>query len=80
MREERHNYFERHFGFRSDSIPSVEFLDDDLLRDLARDTGLKWKVYRPWYGWRWHLRPWRAWIKRRRPPSRFQVLVGSWTT
>ncbi len=78
MREERHKYFESQFGFRSDSIPSVEYLYDDLLLELERDLGLSWHMYQPWYGWHWHLRPWKAWLKRSRPPSRFQILVGSW--
>jgi SAM-dependent methyltransferase len=80
MREERHRHFETQFGFRSDSIPSQEFLYDDLLLELARDLGLRWRVYRPWYGWRWHLRPWQARLKRSRPPSRFHILVGSWAS
>src|SRR5579864_8611369 len=37
MREERHQQFEKTYGFRSDSIPSVEFLWDELLEELARD-------------------------------------------
>jgi SAM-dependent methyltransferase len=79
MLEERHRCFEAKYGFRSDSIPSVEFLHDELLEDLSRRLHLRWRVYRPWYGWRWHLRPWKARLKRERPPSRFRILVGSWT-
>jgi ubiquinone/menaquinone biosynthesis C-methylase UbiE len=78
MKEERHRYFEAKYGFRSDSIPSIEFLHDALLADLADRFHLRWKVYRPWYGWKWHLRPWKARLKRARPPSRFHILVGSW--
>ncbi len=78
MREERHRYFEAQYGFRSDSIPSIEFLDDALLARLEGSLGLKWKIYRPWYGWKWYLRPWKARIKGTRPPSRFHILVGSW--
>jgi ubiquinone/menaquinone biosynthesis C-methylase UbiE len=77
MREERHQQFAAQYGFRSDSIPSIEFLDEPLLRSLSRDLGLKWKIYRPWYGWQWHLRPWKARLLGRRPPSRFWILVGS---
>ncbi len=79
MREERHKYFKSHFGFRSDSIPSIEFLDDSQLEDLSGFLGIRWKVYKPWYGWRWHLRPWKARLTGARPPSRFQILVGSWS-
>jgi ubiquinone/menaquinone biosynthesis C-methylase UbiE len=78
MREERHKQFERRFGFRSDSIPSIEYLDERMLRDLARDANLHWRIHRPWYGWRWRLRPLRAWLARRRAPSRFWILEGTW--
>ncbi len=79
MREERHHYFEAAYGFRSDSIPSVEFLHDSVLAEIAGHVGLKWSLYQPWYGWKWHLRPWRARLKRKRPPSRFCILVGHLT-
>ena len=78
MREERHREFKARYGFRSDSVPSREFLYDGELRELARILALQWKVYRPWYGLRWHLRPWKARLTGRRPPSRFNILVGRW--
>jgi SAM-dependent methyltransferase len=76
MAAERHADFERRYGFRSDAIPSIEFLDQPTLRALERRFDLRWTVYRPWYGWRWHLRPVKAWLARRRPPSRFWILAG----
>ncbi|HEY7387470.1 MAG TPA: class I SAM-dependent methyltransferase [Bryobacteraceae bacterium] len=76
MAAERHAEFQERYGFRSDAIPSIEFLDEPTLRALAQRFGLRWSVYRPWYGWRWHLRPVRAWLTRRRPPSRFWILAG----
>ncbi len=78
MRDERHRQFEAQYGFRSDSVPSMEYLDHAMLATLQEDLNLRWQVYRPWYGWKWHLRPWRARLARRRPPSRFWILVGSW--
>ena len=77
MREERHRYFERTYGFRSDSIPSVEFLWHGLLRELENELSIRWRIHRPWYGWAWQMRPWKARLARRRPPSRFWILVGS---
>jgi SAM-dependent methyltransferase len=77
MRTERHATFERQFGFRSDALPSIEFFDRQMLTDLSRELALSWKIYRPWYGWRWHLRPLKARIKRQRPPSSFWILVGT---
>lgn len=76
MRTERHAMFERQFGFRSDAVPSVEFFDRQMLADLSRELSLSWQIHRPWYGWQWHLRPLKARIKRRRPPSSFWILVG----
>jgi SAM-dependent methyltransferase len=76
MVAERHADFMRRYGFRSDAIPSIEFLDEPGLRELSRSLGLRWSVHRPWYGWKWHLRPWKAWLRGPRPPSRFWILVG----
>ena len=79
MQRERHERFEALYGFRSDSIPSLEYLYDSLLEQLSRDLGLSWQIHRPWYGWRWHLRPWKARLGGQRPPSRFWILVGSFS-
>jgi SAM-dependent methyltransferase len=76
MVADRHAGFLERYGFRSDAIPSIEFLDEPGLDALARALSLRWTVHRPWYGWQWHLRPWKAWLTRRRPPSRFWILTG----
>jgi ubiquinone/menaquinone biosynthesis C-methylase UbiE len=76
MREERHRFFGEAYGFRSDSVPSREYLDDGLLRDLARALDIRWDRHRPWYGPSWHLRPLKARLTGGRPPSRFHILVG----
>jgi ubiquinone/menaquinone biosynthesis C-methylase UbiE len=76
MVAERHADFYKRYGFRSDAIPSIEFLDEETLRTLARTLPLRWEIYQPWYGWRWHIRPVKARLQRRRPPSRFWILVG----
>lgn len=76
MVAERHADFERRYGFRSDALPSMEFLDEACLRDLSRALRIEWTIYRPWYGWKWHLRPWRARLSGARVPSRFWILVG----
>ena len=39
---------------------------------------LSWEIYKPWYGWKWALRPWKARLRRQRPPSRFWILVATW--
>jgi SAM-dependent methyltransferase len=76
MIAERHADFERRYGFRSDAVASIEFLDEPRMRELADALHLRWITYRPWYGWSWHMRPAKAWLARRRPPSRFWIFVA----
>ena len=76
MRRERHQQFQKKYGFASDSLASIEYFDEEMLATLARDLGIAWTVYRPWYGWQWALRPWKARWKGQRPPSRFWILRG----
>ena len=80
MRAERQVFFERQHGFLSEALGSIEFLDEPMLRDLARDLKLTWRVHKPWYGFGWMLRPWKARIAGRRPPSRFWTLEGTFQT
>jgi SAM-dependent methyltransferase len=80
MRTERHLQFQAQYGFASDSIPNLEYLYESQLAELSRDLGLKWRIYQPWYGWKWHLRPLKARLQGRRPPSRFCVLEASLST
>jgi ubiquinone/menaquinone biosynthesis C-methylase UbiE len=76
MIAERHANFYERYGFRSDAMPSIEFLDKDILKSLADSFGLRWTIHRPWYGWQWRLRPLKARLKGRRPPSQFWILAG----
>lgn len=75
MAAERHADFEQRFGTRSDSVPSIEYLTPRLLDDACRRLGLRRSMTHPWYGVQWALRPWKARVRRRRPPSRFKVIV-----
>jgi SAM-dependent methyltransferase len=77
MIAERQVAFARDHGTRSDALPSVGYLTWAMLRDLGRELGLRWRVIRPWYGWRWALRPWRARLLRKREPSTFALLVAN---
>jgi hypothetical protein len=76
MRAERHDEFERRYGFRSDALPSLEYFDEATLAALAEQLNIQWSVHRPWYGWKWWGRPWKARLLGRRPPSRFWILDG----
>ena len=80
MREERHQQFEEQHGFRSDSVPSMEYIDEAMLKRLTKELNVHWKIHRPWYGLPWHTRPLKAWWRRNRAPSRFWLLGGSWGT
>lgn len=76
MAEERHRYFLARYGFRSDAMPSLEFLDEAALAKLSKDVQITWRRFRPWYGWKWHVRPLKARLRNQRPPSRFWILTG----
>jgi len=76
MKAEKHAQFQAQYGFRSDALPAKEYLHEMLLAELSRDLHLRWTIHQPWYGWKWHLRPWRARLKGLRPPSRFCILVA----
>lgn len=74
MLREKRAAFNRQFGFRSDSIPSLEYLTRDALHYLGVHLELDWHVYKPWYGLSWALRPIKARLTKRREPSMFYVL------
>jgi len=75
MIAERTRDFERRYGRRSDDLPSKQFLTWKSLAALAECHKFSLRVYRPWYGWQWALRPWKARLRGEREPSRFAVLV-----
>jgi ubiquinone/menaquinone biosynthesis C-methylase UbiE len=76
MRTERHELFARQYGFRSDSVPSIEYFDEAMLASLASELNVEWTRSSPWYGLGWALRPWKALLAARRPPSQFLILTG----
>ncbi len=76
MVEEKRAHFLKKYGFASDALPNMEFLDPTMLKNLAKDLAVRWQILKPWYGWRWHLRPLNALLHKRRPPSRFWILIG----
>jgi len=76
MVREREAQFEAKYGFPSDALPSENYLTYDRLEELAEALGLRWELIRPFYGWRWALRPWKARLLGRREPAQFLVIVG----
>jgi SAM-dependent methyltransferase len=73
MIQEKHVAFAKRHGFRSDSIPNREYLTRPRLDHLADTFGLEWKTLRPWCGINWALRPLKAFVLRKREPSKFFV-------
>ena len=77
MVEEKHAAFRKRYGFPSDSLSSIDFLDIGTLKQLQHTLHLDWQILKPWYGWNWHLRPVKAFLRGRRPPSKFWILIGT---
>lgn len=76
MQAERRVQFERQYGFPSDAMHSIEFLDEESIKRLGRELNIRWSYCQPRYGWRWSMRPLEACLLGRRPPSRFGILIG----
>jgi SAM-dependent methyltransferase len=76
MVAERRAYFCDRFHTASDSVKSQEFLTDERLQSLGEALSIHWTVHRPWYGWRWAMRPWVARLRKRREPSQFRIYVA----
>jgi SAM-dependent methyltransferase len=76
MVEEKHNHFSATYGFASDSISSLEYLTPERLHRLKNMFELEWSCIKPFYGVRWSLRPLRAKLEGRRPPSQFRIYAA----
>jgi SAM-dependent methyltransferase len=73
MVEEKHERFFKTYGFASDSIASLEYLTPARLQRLGNAFNLEWNCISPFYGISWALRPLRAKLAGRRPPSQFRI-------
>jgi SAM-dependent methyltransferase len=73
---EKHKRFFASYGFASNSIASLEYLTPDRLRRLQKAFNLEWNEMKPFYGIRWALRPLRAKLAGRRPPSQFRIYAA----
>jgi SAM-dependent methyltransferase len=73
MVEEKHERFTAAYGFPSDSISSLEYLTPNRLQRLKDEFNLELTWIKPFYGFRWILRPFFAKIKGRRRPSEFRI-------
>jgi SAM-dependent methyltransferase len=76
MVQEKHAKFIERYGFPSNSLPSIDFLDFGTLNTIHETLHLDWEIHKPWYGLPWHFRPVSALLRGRRPPSKFWILLG----
>ncbi len=77
MVEERKSDFLSRYGFASDALESENFLTYQRIRGLGESLGVRWRCIHPNYGLRWQLRPLIAWLRGRREPAKFHVIVGA---
>ena len=73
---EREAQFEKHYGFRSNALPSENFLTYHYLQALSVELELDLQVITPFYGLRWAARPWLARLRGQREPAKFLVIIG----
>jgi hypothetical protein len=74
---EKHQRFTATYGFPSDSLSSLEYLTSARLERLQDEFKLELKSIKPFYGFRWALRPFLAQIKGRRRPSEFHIYIAT---
>jgi SAM-dependent methyltransferase len=58
------------------ALGSIEFLTQELLEGASVRSGISWRRHRVWYPLWYELRPIKAWLRRKRPPSRFDLWEG----
>lgn len=76
MVRERQARFQQAFGFAANALPNENFLTPGRVATLAAELGLTWRIYKPFYGWRWALRPWLARLAGHRQPAQFYLLAA----
>ena len=76
MVEERKGNFLAHYGFASDSLHSENYMTYAGMKELGKILKIKWRHIRPFYGLRWTVRPWIAWLRGKREPAQFGLWVG----
>ncbi len=77
MVTERKTNFLLRYGFASDSIQSENYFTYKRMKELGEKLGIRWKHIRPYYGIKWMLRPWIAYLRGSREPAEFGLWVGN---
>jgi ubiquinone/menaquinone biosynthesis C-methylase UbiE len=78
MKREKAIEFLRKYGTDCGNMGGQEYLTPKVLAQL-QETGVRWRRYLPWRGWRWAVRPLFARITGRRKPSQFYIYLGTKT-
>jgi len=78
MKREKSKEFLLRYGSDEGNMGGQEYLTPDRLARL-QNTGIRWRRYSPWRGWRWAMRPFLARIAGRRRPSQFYIYLGTVT-
>jgi SAM-dependent methyltransferase len=76
MVQEREATFRKNYGYASNALNSENYLTFDRLDDLGTALGIKWQFIKPFYGFAWSIRPWKARLRGHREPASFLILVG----
>ena len=76
MKREKSNEFLRRYGSYEGNMGGQEYLTPERLARLEKPR-IRWRLYSPWRGWRWALRPFLARIAGRRRPSQFNIYLGT---
>jgi SAM-dependent methyltransferase len=74
---ERETDFVRRYGFASNALPSENYLTYKRLGMLAKNLGIHWDYFFPFYGFMWSARPFWARFRKHREPAVFVIVVGS---
>ncbi|MBK9054422.1 MAG: methyltransferase domain-containing protein [Chloroflexi bacterium] len=77
MVREREQAFATRHGFQGNALPNENYLTQARLDRVAAALSLKWHIIKPFYGWRWAIRPWLARLRGHREPASFYLIVGS---
>jgi hypothetical protein len=46
------------------------------LDTLQTSLSVRWQFLTPFYGARWLLKPWMAWLRGSREPAKFHLILG----
>lgn len=76
MVAEQEAAFLAQYGFKPDALESQNFLTYQQISELGESLGVYWLYFRPFYGLRSFLRPFTAWLTRKREPAKFPVIAG----